>query len=467
VHKFHKCTYIRQYHNLRPFIKVTSIPEFDPTKLPYWDIYIKEKKAKSIIVGGTIAGQFMSGLSGGQRKILLFELICQRVANQENLLIVLDEPFSGVTDDFIPYIIERLNQLRVENNILLVTNDHVDALKKLADNTITVSAIDRSTVSVNRKEGIDRELALLAMSIGDEYSRSDRRSQDIKFFVNVELSKYGGLWHSLALCIFGFSLFLATYWDSRPGSEPFVLVSSGLVGFFSLLPLGLSIVDWRVYMLEEAEALLHSSSSMNKTLKFVEAMVVLLGVATIQFWVIDAVIGTLTSPEFFFGMAFDFFSYLIPLTLLGLYTSLTMEETLVVGLVPFLLMIFFSTTFSPGAGIEGLKDLRYLFSRFYMWCMLPNGYGEFMEGCPADNNLLYLILTSLITPYLFSIYAVIREVYRTLRSVKDKKSRLEVIQSAAYANLQLELFGKKNLMNLKHQISGSDDYDLKSCEPWP
>jgi len=243
VHKFHKCTYIRQYHNLRPFIKVTSIPEFDPTKLPYWDIYIKEKKAKSIIVGGTIAGQFMSGLSGGQRKILLFELICQRVANQENLLIVLDEPFSGVTDDFMPYIIERLNQLRIENNILLVTNDHVDALKKLADNTITVSAIDRSTVSVNRKQGIDRELALLAMSIGDEYSRSDRRSQDIKFFVNVELSKYGGLWHSLALCIFGFSLFLATYWDSRPGSEPFVLVSSGLVGFFSLLPLGLSIVD--------------------------------------------------------------------------------------------------------------------------------------------------------------------------------------------------------------------------------
>jgi len=195
-------------------------------------------------------------------------------------------------------------------------------------------------------------------------------------------------------------------------------------------------------------------------------MVVLLGVAAIQFWVIDLVLGTLTSPEFFFGMAFDFFSYLIPLTLLGLYTSLTMEETLVVGLVPFLLMIFFSTTFSPGAGIEGLKDLRYLFSRFYMWCMLPR-YGEFMEGCPSDNNLLYLILTSLITPYLFSIYAVIREVYRTLRSVKDKKSRLEVIQSAAYADLQLELFGEKNLMNLKHQISGSDDYDLKSCEPWP
>ena len=97
VHKSHKCTYIRQYHNLRPFIAVSAIPNFDPTKLPYWDIYMTEKKAHNIIVGGTIAGQFMAGLSGGQRKLLLFELIFQRTLQQDNLLIVLDEPFAGVT----------------------------------------------------------------------------------------------------------------------------------------------------------------------------------------------------------------------------------------------------------------------------------------------------------------------------------------------------------------------------------
>jgi ABC-type Mn2+/Zn2+ transport system ATPase subunit len=39
----------------------------------------------------------MAGLSGGQRKLLLFELIFQRTALQGNLLIVLDEPFAGVT----------------------------------------------------------------------------------------------------------------------------------------------------------------------------------------------------------------------------------------------------------------------------------------------------------------------------------------------------------------------------------
>jgi ABC-type lipoprotein export system ATPase subunit len=30
VHTESKCTYIRQYHNLLPYIKVNSIPNFDP-----------------------------------------------------------------------------------------------------------------------------------------------------------------------------------------------------------------------------------------------------------------------------------------------------------------------------------------------------------------------------------------------------------------------------------------------------
>jgi ABC-type Mn2+/Zn2+ transport system ATPase subunit len=87
-------------------------------------------KDKHVIIGGSIAGTDMAGLSGGQRKILLFELIYQRTATQENLLIVLDEPFAGVTDDFVPFIVERLNEMREMHNVLLVTNDHVETLKK-------------------------------------------------------------------------------------------------------------------------------------------------------------------------------------------------------------------------------------------------------------------------------------------------------------------------------------------------
>ena len=168
--------------------------KYSPDQLPYWDIYVNEKKDKSIIVDGTIAGQFMAGLSGGQRKLLLFELIFQRTLKQDNLLIVLDEPFAGVTDDFVLFIVGHLNKMRKNHNILLVTNDHVDTLKKMADNTVTVSAIDRGKVKINGKVGVDRQLALLAMSVGDEYKHTANNS-DVQFFISVEFSKNGGKIH--------------------------------------------------------------------------------------------------------------------------------------------------------------------------------------------------------------------------------------------------------------------------------
>ena len=115
-----------------------------------------------------MAGNFTAGLSGGQRKLLLFELIYQRTADQSKLLIALDEPFAGVTDDFVPFIVERLNEMRKKHNIMLVTSDHVDTLTKMADNTITVSALDRTIVKVNDKEGVDRQRSIFALSIGDD-----------------------------------------------------------------------------------------------------------------------------------------------------------------------------------------------------------------------------------------------------------------------------------------------------------
>merc|ERR1719424_411135 len=134
VHKVNKCTYIRQYHNLRPFIAVNKIPNFDPTQLPFWEIYLKEQP--NVKIGGTMAGEFTAGLSGGQRKMLLFELIYQRTKNFSDLLICLDEPFAGVTDDFLPYLTQRVEEIRKNHNLLLVTNDHVQALSATADNVL-------------------------------------------------------------------------------------------------------------------------------------------------------------------------------------------------------------------------------------------------------------------------------------------------------------------------------------------
>jgi len=64
--------------------QVKKIPSFDPKQLPYWNIYEKEAKEDSILIGGTMAGEFTAGLSGGQRKILLFELIRSESATSPN-----------------------------------------------------------------------------------------------------------------------------------------------------------------------------------------------------------------------------------------------------------------------------------------------------------------------------------------------------------------------------------------------
>jgi hypothetical protein len=114
----------------------------------------------------------------------LFELIYQRTEASSDLLICLDEPFAGVTDDFVPFIVGRLKEMSVNNNILLVTNDHIATLTGMADNTITVSALDRNTVKGNAKGAVDREICLMAVSKGADFEHTTSNA-DLKFFFDM------------------------------------------------------------------------------------------------------------------------------------------------------------------------------------------------------------------------------------------------------------------------------------------
>ena len=250
VHKQHKCIYIRQYHNMRPYIKVCMIPNFDETELPYWDTYVKENKTSTIQVGGTMAGEFTAGLSGGQRKLLLFELIYQRIMDQKDLLVCLDEPFCGVTDDFLPFILERLTEMKAKHNVLLVTNDHVKALSNLSDNVITVSAIDREHVSINEMKKVDRGLALQVMSKGNRFEKAPT-SEDLQFFWDVEIRGSAALMGIFGFTTFCSILYLLTFWDSTPGNgnEALIMVANQILSYFYGNPYLLSLVDWRIYML--------------------------------------------------------------------------------------------------------------------------------------------------------------------------------------------------------------------------
>ena len=59
--------------------------------------------------------------------------------------------------------------------------------------------------------------------------------------------------------------------------------------------------------------------------------------------------------------------WLIGSGLMGIYSRLDLITGELLSTVPFLSMIFFSTTFSPGSGVSGVKELRYLFPRFYFY----------------------------------------------------------------------------------------------------
>jgi ABC-type lipoprotein export system ATPase subunit len=462
--KSHKCTYIRQYHNVRPYVKVTKIPNFDPTKLPFWDIYVKEDKAADIMVGGTMAGEFTAGFSGGQRKLLLFELICQRAEGQEDLLLVLDEPFAGVTDDFVPFIVERLNELRKKHNVLLVTNDHVQTLIKMADNNVRVSAIDRTKVEVNGKNKVDREKAIMALSVGNEYIH-EASSSDLKFFLEVEVKSNKALMGVLAFTVVSFSLFLATFWDSIDSSGPLVLVAAGIIAFFSVNPWLLALVDWRNYMLEEAEALLHSSKGMNKFLMTMLTLFMITVISLVEWGIINATIDGFESFKFWVAIFFDSASLTFPFIFFGVYTKLPSHAVEIFASFPFLLMIFFSTTFSPGSGVQGFKALRYLFPRFYFWCMIP-GTLETMEGCPDNDtlNMLYMILTGLLGVVLFLIYQVIKNASR--RSIKEQKSaKMNALKDdTEFVDLQIELYGEDILARTSTHGSKKSDSSVSDIQ---
>lgn len=463
--KSHKCTYIRQYHNIRPYVTVSKIPNFDPSKLPYWDIYEREGTAKSIKVGGTMAGEFTAGLSGGQRKLLLFELIYQRTANQSDLLLVLDEPFAGVTDDFVPWIVDRLNEMRKNHNILLVTNDHVETLKGMADNTIVVSAIDRSKVQVNGLNNVDREKCILALSVGDEFHYNST-SADLKFFFDVEVSNNGALFGVAAFTVFAFGLFLASFWDSSSTQGALIIVAASIIAFFCLNPYLLALVDWRNFMTEEAEALLHSSKATNKALKSFLTLTLILIVSLVEWGIVNAVVDGFEDRYFWVAILMDSASLTFPFIFFGLYTKLPFQAVQIFSSLPFLFMIFFSTTFSPGSGVEGLKELRYLFARFYFFCKIP-GVQDDMEGCPdPDLNVVYMILSALIGTFMFGVYETVRFIIRSSQT-KKKISKKNKLKDDEFRDLQVELYGegvllKDSLSNTNHSTTSNGNSRKKT-----
>ena len=143
------------------------------------------------------------------------------------------------------------------------------------------------------------------------------------------------------------------------------------------------------------------------------------------------------------SMLFDSASLTLPFICFGLYSRLPLQIVQVLASLPFLFMIFFSTTFSPGAGLEGVKELRYLFARFYLWCRIP-GVKENMDGCPAEDQLVgYTVLTGCLGLIIFLVFEVVRQQVVRRKVAKSSKSKFEEISAkAGFSEVQMELSQK-------------------------
>jgi hypothetical protein len=102
---------------------------------------------------------------------------------------------------------------------------------------------------------------------------------------------------------------------------------------------------------------------MNNALKSILTLLLIVVVSLIQWGISVAVIDGFEHVKFWIAMLMDSASVTFPFIYLGLYTNLSHQAVEIFAVMPFLFMLFWSTTFSPGSGVEGLKELRYLFPR--------------------------------------------------------------------------------------------------------
>jgi hypothetical protein len=252
--------------------------------------------------------------------------------------------------------VARLNLMRQKHNILLVTNDHVEVLTSMADNIITVSAVDRNVVQINDRFKMDRAVVIAALSVGDKYV-FEGSSADIKFFMDVEVFNNGGIFVVFCMTVFLFGLFLLSFWNSAEESASLVLIASGILAHVAMDTFQLTHVDWRNFMTEEAEALLHSSKSMNKVLRTCLSISIMLTISLVEYGMLNAVISGLEDIKFWIAILFDSASTILPYIYLSLYTTLPFQTVATVAWMPFLFTLFFSTTFSPGKTLMSSYEL--------------------------------------------------------------------------------------------------------------
>jgi hypothetical protein len=203
---------------------------------------------------------------------------------------------------------------------------------------------------------------------------------------------------------------------------------------------------------------------MNSFLKFTLTLILIIIISLLEYGFINVIMRDLSNIKFWLAILCDNASGTFALMALGIYSNCPFEMVENLGVMPYLLMSFFSTTFSPGAGLPVIKELRYLFPRFYIWCMIPVVQDQ-MEGCPASEtiNFVYMILSSFLIVFIFVVCQYALKIKRHLLKSKITALRQTMMKSNEFRELQISLYGIKALQSFQHfETSCTDGF---STEP--
>ena len=89
---------------------------------------------------------------------------------------------------------------------------------------------------------------------------------------------------------------------------------------------------------------MHASKSMNKALKFLLTLFLVVLISLFEYGITVAVVDGLSDFKFWVAIVMDSASMTFPLICLGLYTTLPFQAVEILGSMPFLFMIFLSTS---------------------------------------------------------------------------------------------------------------------------
>lgn len=345
-----------------------------------------------------------------------------------------------MTEDFVPFIQDRLETLRKRHNVVLVTNDHIDACTEMADNVLLVSALDRSHVVLNDTEKIDRQKAILALSTGEKFVYETLGWNAIDFFVQVEVIHNPAVLSVFAFLVVSFGCFLLGFWDSTTEFLDLVVLAAGFVDIFAINSWIIALAEWRDLVTEEAQALVHASRSTNIQLKIIQTVVMSFFVCVISWGVLVAVVDDVKNWKVLVGFYFDHLAVVLPYFCFALHTNMNPQNVELVASLYILFVIFFSSSFSPGGGLPGIKGLRYLFSRFYFWCILDI---DGMEGCPEQDShsMAYLILTAFVETAIFLAVKGLFKVRDSFHKQAAHSMRESLESDEDFIRLKAQLYG--------------------------